>query len=169
MLLHPNKAGADSKAAFQQLHESYVKLREHLNSVHAPNPSVNDFFNDNFECFNFPCENKGSFTVKIENTLASAWNECLSQIFGSPQIKTNLKGTETDRYWKIDYDYQHETLEITLHLYMNPKNKKGSKLLVQGGLQAGICAYALMNFPSFTRRYATTRKMPLRINVMKVS
>ena len=35
------------------------------------------FFEDNFEKFNFPFENKGSFTFVIKDYLANTWQECM--------------------------------------------------------------------------------------------
>ena len=64
----------------------------------------------------------------------------------NPEIKVNGKGTETDRFWKVAYNYV-VNVEITVHLYITPKNKKGSKLLVQGGVQAAICTYVFEEPP----------------------
>ena len=50
--------------------------------------------------FNFPQENKGSFTVRIQDMMANSWSNCVTEILGDPFIKKNTKGTETDRFWK---------------------------------------------------------------------
>ena len=148
LILHPDKAGENSKNDFQKLRAAYEKLYDHFIESEASNsPMKNDFFNDNFKHFNFPFENRGSFTVKIEDALSTIWNDCISQSLGLPLIKANGKGTETDRYWKLNYQYG-DNVELTIHLYIKPKNKKGSKLLVQGGVQAAICAYVFNELPS---------------------
>ena len=89
---------------------------------------------------------KKKITIKIENNLATVWNECLVLVLGLSEIKTTRTGTESDRFWKVNY--QHESMiELTVHLYMNPKNKKGSKILVQGGVQTAICSYVFNELP----------------------
>ena len=96
IVLHPDKAGEGSTGAFQSLRTAYEKLRDHFSNSpeHAADSTVErDFFEDNFEAFNFPFENLGSFTVKIEDTLATVWNDCISQSLGLPLIKSNKQGT----------------------------------------------------------------------------
>ena len=77
--LHPDKAGDESTAAFQELLNSCNLLREYLKEERCESDSFENqdcydddekFFDDNFEEFNFPFENKGSFTVAIEDYLA---------------------------------------------------------------------------------------------------
>ena len=132
LLLHPDKAGEQKTAAFQKLRAAHEKLRKYFEINGAESREVieteNDedkFFNENFEQFNFPTENKGSFTVKIENYLADTWQVNIENILGEPKVKINSHGTECDRSWKVSY----EGIDITLHIYNNPKNNKGSKLL----------------------------------------
>ena len=157
LLKHPDKVGDESTAAFQQLHEAYEKIRSHLKNNSELNRSTgNNFFDDNFESFNFPYENRGSFTVKIEDALAFTWNECLTVKLGNPTVKTNNKGTETDRFWKLNYRYEND-IEITIHLYMNPKNKKGSKILVQAGVQSAICAYVFNELPAIYNKVCAAK------------
>ena len=107
LLLHPDKAGEDSTEAFKTLRDSYEKIRDHFKAQSKINPNELDesqrFFNDKFEAFNFPFENKGSFTVKIEDSLADLWQKSLTSKHGIPKIRTNTKGTECDRYWKLKY------------------------------------------------------------------
>ena len=74
------------------------------------------FFEDNYEKFNFPFENKGSFTVLIEDYLADTWQRCIENILGEPKVVINAWGTECDRIWKVT----HENCEITLHIYNKP-------------------------------------------------
>ena len=139
--LHPDKAGDEHTAAFQQVRNAHELLHKYfLHKGDTPN-SIDDekesFFRDYFQNFNFPHENQGSFTVMIENTLAETWKNQLELLLGKPNIVTNQQGTECDRHWKILYS----GVQLTLHLYSNPKNKKGSKLLLQGGSQSLLCSY----------------------------
>ena len=92
------------------------------------------FFRENFEKFNFPFANKGSFTVSIEDDQADTWQECMENELGEPKVNINQHGTECDRLWKVVF----KAVEITIHLYNNPKNKKGSKLMLQAGKQSVI-------------------------------
>ena len=148
-MLHPDIAGDESTAAFRQLYQAYEKLRSHILQSSESNDSTaaRDFFSDNFEAFNFPYENQGSFTVKIEDALASAWNDTITKYLGIPLIKMNSRSTETDRYWKVNYKHGFHNIELTIHLYMKPKSKTGSKLLVQGSEQTVICAYVFYELP----------------------
>ena len=93
--------------------------------------------------FNFPSENKGSFTVGIEDDLADTWQQCLQDLLGVPKVKINDKGTECDRNWKIEY----KSVELTLHIYNNPKNKKGSKIMIQGKGQSLLFSYVFEELP----------------------
>ena len=101
------------------------------------------FFRENFEKFNFPFANNGSFTVTIENDLANTWQECMEEELGEPRVNINQHGTECDRLWKVMF----KAVEITIHLYNNPKNKKGSKLMLQAGKQSVICNYVFDKLP----------------------
>ena len=123
LLTHPDKSGKESAVQFLKVREAYEKIRAHFTDSEVKEIEPN-FFQDNFHAFSFPHENKGSFTVKIEDELADIWNKCITLMLGNPTIKKNLKGTETDRYWKVD---NYMNTEITAHLYIRPKNNKLGK------------------------------------------
>ena len=86
-VLHPDKASDKSTAAFQKLLRSCEILREYLKKNENEDNSKTDmvpeddfqFFEDNFEKFNFPFENHGSFTVIIEDYLADTWQDCMEK------------------------------------------------------------------------------------------
>ena len=154
LVKHPDKAGGDFKEEFQELLCSYRTLLTYFKekNIEDDDLAVDDtdddkFFKDYFERFNFPFENKGSFTVSIEDLLADTWQECIEHILGAPKVVINAHGTECDRIWKVSYN----NIEITIHMYNKPKNKKGSKLMLQGGIQSMICSYVFMNFPKSTK------------------
>ena len=74
---HPDKAGDEKTAAFQKLLHAYDKLNEFFKDKEGMNDQElfesdieEQFFKENFERFNFPFENNGSFTVVIEEYLA---------------------------------------------------------------------------------------------------
>ena len=46
---------------------------------------------DNFEPFNVPCENDGSFTIKIQHYQAEFWQQNLEWEYGQLVIKKNDK------------------------------------------------------------------------------
>ena len=149
-VMHPDKAGDKSTADFQELLNSCHVLRNYFKetceTVSPENKDVDDdekFFEDNFEKFNFPFENKGSFTVAIEDCLADTWQECIGNLLGDPRVVKNAWGTECDRIWKTEYS----GIDITIHIYNNPKNKKGSKLMLQGGRQSLICTFVFEELP----------------------
>ena len=71
VVLHPDKAGEGSTSAFQSLRQAYEKLRDHFIAQASESTVERNFFDDNYEAFNFPFENLGSFTVRIENSLAT--------------------------------------------------------------------------------------------------
>ena len=157
LLLHPDKAGHDSKAAFQEVKTAYEKVRDFIkNKSDDVDDAVSDdvelFFDDNFEKFNFPHENKGSFTVLIENSLAQAWQDCLTSLLGEPKV--NIKSNDVS--WKVSYT-QEKTIDITIHIYKNPKNKTGSKLLLQGSIQSMICSYVFSELPKIYKLVCDTK------------
>ena len=150
LALHPDKAGDEKTAAFQKLRSAYERLKEYLEKIPGGSDAedVVDtdeevFFKDNFDMFNFPYENQGSFTVKIEDYLANTWQDSLSSLLGEAKVSINPYGTECDRLWKV----KHEGIEVTVHIYNNPKNKKGSKLMIQGSRQSMICTYVFDELP----------------------
>ena len=92
LIVHPDKAGPASKAAFQRVRNAYEKIRDHFKQKNVNRDEIitadnanQRFFDDNFQAFNFPYENKGSFTVKIEDALADTWQECITQLLGEPK------------------------------------------------------------------------------------
>ena len=144
--IHPDKAGDEKTEAFQDLLQASVKLRDYFkDKVQSADETDEEelFFKDNFERFNYPFENKGSFTVGIEDHLADTWQSCIEELLGPPKVTKNSWGTECDRYWKVPYSDS----EITLHIYNNPKNKKGSKLMLQGRPQTITCSYVFEELP----------------------
>ena len=90
LVLHPDKAGKESTAAFQELRNAYEKTRNHFREktnlsddlIIVETDENQRFFDDNLEKFNFPHENKGSFTVNIEDYLADTWQDCITEILG---------------------------------------------------------------------------------------
>ena len=95
--------------------------------------------------FNIPNENTGSFTVNVEDSLAEVWQLCLEKVYGKPKLTINPQGTECDRVWKTVYDQ----CELTVHFYNHnkPKDKKQSKILIQGAIQTRICEFVLTELP----------------------
>ena len=153
LIVHPDKAGKESTAAFQRLRDAYERVRNHFKEkINLDDESIvvtdeeTRFFDDNFEKFNFPFENKGSFTVRIEDSIADFWQNCLTEQFGEAKVKINGRGTECDRHWKVEYG-QEKRIEITIHIYNKPKNKKGSKLMLQGSIQSMICSFVFEELP----------------------
>ena len=78
LLKHPDKAGAEFKTEFQELICSYRTLLTYFKEKNVvddydivADSDDDKFFRDYFEKFNFPFENKGSFTVSIEDILES--------------------------------------------------------------------------------------------------
>ena len=126
------------------------------------------FFFDNFEKFNFPFENKGSFTVNIEDSLADIWQDCMTRLLGAPKVKINQWGTECDRTWKVEYGFERKTV-ITIHIYNKPKNKKGSKLLLQASLQSLICSYVFEELPKIYKLVCDAKPMALDDNLKRKS
>ena len=122
----------------QELLFAYDNLKDHFKQKHGVSDKEifetddeEKFFRENFEKFNFPFANKGSFTVAIEDHLANTWQKCMEEILGVPKVYVNPNGTECDRSWKVLHGAD-EKIEITIHIYNNPKNKKGSKIMLQG-------------------------------------
>ena len=94
----------------------------------------------------------------MEDSRADAWQECLEEILGEPKVKRNNKGTECDRLWKVDY----KDIAITIHIYNNPKNKTGSKLMLQGRPQSLVCTYVFEELPKIYE--LVVKKEPKMLN-----
>ena len=89
--IHPDKAGTAKTAEFQDLVNSYQQILKYLNvrgkNVKTDeNDEVDKFTKDNFENFNFPHENRGSFSVHVEDEKADVWEECIENLYGDPTI-----------------------------------------------------------------------------------
>ena len=120
--VHPDKAGSGSTAAFQELTNVYKRLLT-------------------FRNVNFPRENKGSFTVVVEDSQADIWESCLEKLYGVPVLEKS-NDTAYGKYWKVVFTVEEQTSELTVHIYNKPKSrKKKSNILVQGGIQHLNCLY----------------------------
>ena len=108
-VLHPDKSRDDATTAeFQKLRYSFKKLIEYFKDkgdAEDKNEEQDDdkFLVENFHKFNFPYENKGSFTVFIENSLAQVWQDCITSKLGEPKVIINSNNIECDRSWKFSY------------------------------------------------------------------
>ena len=80
---HPDRSGDENTAKCQILLDAYGKLKEYFTINGADSRDIIEsdieekFFRENFERFNFPIANMGSFTVSIEDYLADIWQECM--------------------------------------------------------------------------------------------
>ena len=136
-IVHPDKADPlnpkqveEFTAAFQELLNSYQRVLQYM--MENMNETDEDFLGtmqdepmseevlaakESFERFNFAKENKGSFTVRVEDKLAEVWQECLRIVYGDPRIVILSTGTESDRMWKTIFSTGGKDLEITIHFY----------------------------------------------------
>ena len=89
--------------------------------------------------------------------MADTWQEFIANILGEPKVVINPWGTECDRSWKVHY----ADIDITIHLYNKPKNKKGSKLMLQGRRQSVLCSYVFEELPKIYKLVRANR--PQRI------
>ena len=159
---HPDKVGPETTEECQTIIEAYKKLKAYFKITADSDKDVTEvddeeiFFRENFEKFNFPFANKGSFTVSIEDYLANTWQDCMAKILGDPKVIVNSNGTECDRIWKVSYGTD-EKVEITIHLYNNPKNKSGSKLLLQAGKQSLLCSYVFEELPKIYKEVSENK------------
>ena len=171
--IHPDKADQNNheqvqkqNAAFQEAGNAYgrilkyiiARLQDQKNRDLEPVNDEDTFARDNFDKFNFPSENIGSFTVLVEDHLAELWQDSLQEIYGEPRIvKVATTGTESDRIWKITYI---NNMEITLHFYNHnkPKDKKQSKVLVQGGNQLLLCEFVFGELPKIYKMVVLKQK-----------
>ena len=160
LTVHPDKADPHNPkqveeftAAFQELGNCYQRVLkyivERLQSEIEPMNDEDLFARENFDNFNFPFENQGSFTVKVEDDLAEVWQDCFESVFGAPRIVKTPKGTESDRIWKIIFEHEGRKSEITVHFYNHnkPKHKKQSLFLIQGGIQSFLCEFVFTELP----------------------
>ena len=73
----------------------------------------------------------------------------------------NDQGTECDRHWKVNY----AEIVLTLHIYNNPKNKKGSKLMLQGSLQSALCSYVFEELPKVYKLVCLNKPKEMESNI----
>ena len=173
--IHPDRVDpadaervAECTAAFQEVGNSYQRILKFIidklqkQNDDSDDSSTNDeevFAKENFGKFNFPYQNRGSFTVKVEDNLAEAWQDCLENTYGKPRIVKNDNGTETNRIWKIMFGLNEGKIEITLHFYNHnkPKDKKQSKMLIQGGVQSAICDFVFGDLPEVYKKVCSRK------------
>ena len=177
-VVHPDKADPtnpkqveDFTAAFQELGNCYQrvlkyiveKLQSKKEDTIEPMGDEEIFARDNFGKFNFPFENQGSFTVNVEDNLAEVWQECLEHFYGEPRISRNANGTECDRMWKTIFKQEEKKTEITVHFYNHnkPKDKKQSKILVQGAIQSLICEFVFCELPKIYKLVSSRKVLSL--------
>jgi curved DNA-binding protein CbpA len=119
--VHPDKAGKESTAAFQELNNSYERVLKYLvenydsseNDVSTENEDEDEkFTKENFHSFNFPKEKEKSFVVQVQNDLADAWSECFQKKYGIPTINKTNNGVETGRKWKVPYFSKELTIRF---------------------------------------------------------
>ena len=159
--IHPDKVSKEEEdmktEEFKELGKSYERILKYLveklktmrRDTETAETDEETFVRDNFDKCNFPFENQGSFTVNVEDKLAETWQECFENVYGVPKITKNPNGTETDRFWKMKYGQEMEKIEITVHFYNHnkPKDKKRSKILVQGSNKSILCEYVFKELP----------------------
>ena len=163
---HPDKADRSNleeiaryTAAFQEVGNCYQRIRifivQRLSANHDEGNKKDYswdgdiFLIKNFDKFNFPAENKGSFTVRVEDNLAKFWQDSLEWQYGKPRIDKTPNGTESDRHWKVRFGQDEQNIELTVHFYNHNKykDKKQSKLMIQGSSQSTMCEYVFTELP----------------------
>ena len=104
---HPDKAGDGKTGDFQRLLNAYDKLKDYLKEKNCMNEKEifesdyeERFFRENFERFNFPFQNKGSFTVGIEDNLADVWQEALENFSVYLKYLSMIGGLSVTGYGK---------------------------------------------------------------------
>ena len=170
--VHPDKVDEDNKEKakneFQVLNNSYERLLKYMvEKVKENRENAEDkeeeseeseeekFTEENFKNFNFPKENDGSFTVKIQHSQADEWQENLEKRYGEPTVHKTSKGTVKDTFWQFKYSVEDRETVITLHIYNKPKNKNPSKLLIQSGNQSLVCIYVFSELPLIYKNILT--------------
>ena len=162
--IHPDKIDPEDlekvarcTAAFQEAGNSYERIIQYIVDKLQKRRDNNDQSSNDEEVFvkenfgMFPFENKGSFTVKVEDSLSEVWQDCLENSYGMPRIVRNANtGTESDRIWKFMFGLNTEKIEITLHFYNHkkPKDKNQSQMLIQGSIQSSICDFVFGELPN---------------------
>ena len=103
--------------------------------------------------------------MTVEDILAEIWQDCLERTYGKPKITKNPKGTETDRLWKFPFGTDIESIDITLHFYNHnkPKDKKKSKILIQGSIQSILCDYVFNELPKIYKLVCSMKAATLTV------
>ena len=157
--IHPDKADPENldqvakyTALFQEAGNSYQRI---LNFVieklqhDKENQSANDeaiFAKENFHRFNFPMENKGSFTVNVKDNLAEVWQECLHAVYGEPRIVRNANG----RWCMPIMEITQKSHFISI-ITISQKTRNRVKFLSKEEFSPGCVIMFLENFLKSTR------------------
>jgi len=107
-----------------------------------------------FKSFNFDQKNKFSHTIFIQNELAYAWKNALTEKYGVPEDKRN-------NGWIFkceDFIVDNTGHSVTVTLYIMPKKDKKSKLHIQNPNQLINDEYVITELPQL---YAEVRKVNL--------
>ena len=87
-------------------------------------------------------------------------------MLGESNVRLSNLGNVCDRYWKISYT-KERTIDITIHIYNKPLNKKSSKLMIQGSIQSMICSYVFNELPKVYKIVCEMAPKPLEQPVTK--
>ena len=158
MTVHPDKAGKESTAAFQNLNNSYEKVLEFLITNLRPNTkgeehdeNVDDivsFARDNFKNLHFPKEHVGCFVVDVQDCLADIWEETFRSVYGDAVPEGPKDGKQYGSIWKTLFLCEGQEEQITIHFYNKPKGRgKKSKIMVQGKNKALMCIFVFEQLP----------------------
>ena len=112
MKVHPDRAGQEYTAEFQELGNAYQRCLQYLidvmnddTNIPKDDDSSDDdevkFTKDNFRNFNLPKENDGSFTVFVQNDLANQWEEELENKYCEPVLECSSKGKALVRIGRL--------------------------------------------------------------------
>ena len=178
--IHPDKTDQsdldkvrESNEAFKEAGACYERILKYIvEKLKAKNDKDEVFVQENFGKFNFPCENQGSFTVLVQDNLADAWQESLTSAYGEPFVRLNNKNTVCDRIWKVMFSSGDTKTELTVHFYNHnkPKDKKQSKILVQGSTQSAICDFVFGELPHIYEMVLTKQSFvqtPLKLQMRR--
>ena len=141
-------------AAFQEAGNAYQRILKHVidrlqsQNDNAEGPANDEaiFAKENFHRFNFPMENKGSFTVNVKDNLAEVWQECLHAVYGEPRIVRNANG----RWCMPIMEITQKSHFISI-ITISQKTRNRVKFLSKEEFSPGCVIMFLENFLKSTR------------------
>ena len=128
LVYHPDKNDGSEASTenFKLLQKHYLTIGEYLLNNQKVDTLAEAEEIKEFHQYNYDVKNQKCHVVLIENEMTEAWMNVLNKSYGVPENKKS-----PGFIYKVPFAINNKTFNITLTLYVKPKNDNKSKLHVQ--------------------------------------